>query len=326
MRARIRDFTLSEERYFTIAVVALVTQSVIVLTGAAVRLTGSGLGCPTWPDCYENGRIVAQLNTHAVIEFSNRMLTGVVGAAAVAAAAGIFFVRPERRDLRGLAFVPIIGVAAQIVLGGITVRMHLAPGTVMAHFALSMLILAGVVALVWRARHPEGARPRSADRLVVWMTRSLGVLGGAVIFAGTAATAAGPHAGGSGTGDVVNRLYFKGKDTLVWTIHQHGALAAALGIAAVATWYLARRRGADPVLQEALTVACLGLAAQGIVGGVQYQLELPAEIVWFHVALATGTWLAILFAGVAAGRLVPAGERAKARATRPDAPASAATR
>ena len=325
MRERLRTYELSEDRYYVVAWLALAAHAIIVLTGSAVRLTGSGLGCPTWPNCYKNGRVVAELDTHAVIEFTNRSLTGVVSAASIAAAAGIYFLRPARPDLKRLAYIPILGVAAQIVLGGITVRTHLSPGTVMAHFMVSMLILVGTVGLVWRVTHPVGERPRSEDRLLVWSTRALAVLGGFVIFAGTAATAAGPHAGGSGTGDLVHRLYFKGKDTLDWTIHQHGALAALLGIGTLVVWYLARRRDASESLREALTVAALGLGAQGVLGGVQYNLELPAELVWIHVALATGTWLAILWATVAAGRLVPVALRASSP-RRPDAPASAATR
>ena len=143
-----------------------------------------------------------------------------------------------------------------------------------------------------------------------------------MIFAGTAATAAGPHAGGSGTGDLVHRLYFKGKDTLDWTIHQHGALAALLGIGTLAVWYLARRRDADESLREALTVSALGLGAQGVLGGVQYNLKLPAELVWIHVAVATGTWMAILWATAAAGRLVPEAHGAPSP-SRPDARVSA---
>ena len=168
VRERIRSFELSPVQYFRVTCVALATQAMIVLTGSAVRLTGSGLGCPTWPECYKNGRVAAELDTHAVIEFANRSLaSGIVTLAAIATAAGVFYVRPERRDLRVLAFVPIVGVCAQALLGGITVRTHLAPGTVMAHFCLSMLILVGTVGLVWRTKHPDGDRPRSTDRLLV---------------------------------------------------------------------------------------------------------------------------------------------------------------
>lgn len=306
MLRRLRTFTVTPRQYALAAYAALGTLTLIVFTGSAVRLTGSGLGCPTWPRCYKDGQLYAELNTHATIEFGNRLLTSVVGAAALACAVLAWRIRPQRRDLRLLGMVPLLGVIAQILLGGVTVRMGLAPGPVMAHFVLSMVILVGAVALVWRVHHPAGERVRSTDRLTVWGTRALAAFGGLVIVAGTAATAAGPHAGGDGTGDIVNRLHFRGSGTLDWTIHQHARLAAVLGVAAVVLWFVLRRRGADPQVRRALTVACVMLAAQGLIGTVQYQLELPAELVWVHVSLAACLWVAIVTAAVAAGRLAEA--------------------
>ena len=198
----------------------------------------------------------------------------------------------------------------QAVLGGFTVRNHLAPGFVMAHYALSMLILIAAVALAWRARYEPGERPRSTDRVSVWAVRALLGLGAVTIFVGTAATAAGPHAGGAGTGDEIDRLEWKGADTLDWAIQQHGRIASVLGVAAVAVWFLLRRRQADAQVRLAVTVACVLLAAQGVVGAVQYRLELPAELVWLHVALAACLWLALLWATAAAGRLAAAPEPA----------------
>ena len=131
--------TISPAAYARVTLVALAALSLIVLTGAAVRLTGSGLGCPDWPKCY--GQAVAPLETHAIIEYGNRLISGLVGLAAVAAGALAFRRRPFRRDLAVLGVVLPVGVVAQAVLGGFTVRNHLAPGFVMGHFALSMLIL-----------------------------------------------------------------------------------------------------------------------------------------------------------------------------------------
>src|SRR5437763_10786522 len=113
----------------------------------------------------------------------------------VIAAVGALTRRPYRRDLARLAVLLPLGVIAQAVLGGFTVREHLAPGFVMGHFALSMLVLIAAVALAWRSAHEPGARPRSSDRVSVWSVRALAPLGALAIFAGTAATAAGPHAG-----------------------------------------------------------------------------------------------------------------------------------
>jgi cytochrome c oxidase assembly protein subunit 15 len=196
-------------------------------------------------------------------------------------------------------------VVAQAVLGGFTVEQHLAPGFVMAHFGLSMIILIAAVALAWRASHEPGSRARRSDRVEVWSVRALAPLGALTIFAGTAATAAGPHAGGS-PGQRIHRLHFKGADTLTWVVHRHATIAALFGIAVIAVWFLARRRGGSAQRElEPLTVLGVLLAAQGLVGSVQYELHLPADIVWVHVALATATWLTVLWAVAAAGRLVP---------------------
>ena len=302
-------FAISPRAYQRVALTALAALTAIVLTGAAVRLTGSGLGCPDWPKCY--GKAVAPLETHAVIEYGNRILSGLVGLAAVAAGALAWFRRPFRRDLARIGALLPIGVVFQAVLGGFTVRNHLAPGFVMGHFALSMLILVAAVSLAWRASYEPGERPRSTDRLSVWAVRALVPLGAVTIFAGTAATAAGPHAGGQ-HGERINRLDFKGGGTLDWAIHQHARIAAAMGVAAVVVWLILRRREADPQVRRAVTVLLALLALQAGVGALQYALELPAEIVWVHVTLAALTWLSLLWSTAAAGRLVPrtASERA----------------
>jgi heme a synthase len=298
VRARL---VLTPSQYRRVAYIALAALSVIVLTGAAVRLTDSGLGCPDWPKCY--GKALPPLSTHAVIEYSNRGISGLVGVIAVAAFVLSFFRRPFRRDLMWLSLTLPLGVVAQAVLGGFTVREHLAPGFVMGHFALSMIVLVGAVALAWRAKYEPGARPRSGDRVGVWSVRALLPLGALTIFAGTAATAAGPHSGGV-SGDRVHRLAFKGSDTLSWIVHRHATIAALFGVAVIAVWLLERRRGAERAI-EPLTVLGVLMAAQGLVGSVQYELRLPSDIVWVHVGLATTTWLALLWAVVAAGRLVP---------------------
>src|SRR4051812_18967652 len=201
---------ISPERYFVVAAVALVALTVIVFTGAAVRVTGSGLGCPHWPECYSNGRLVAELNSHAWIEFGNRMFTGFVALAAIAAGLLAFFRVPFRRDLAVLGVLLPLGVVGQAVMGGLTVLYGLAPGWVMGHYLLSMTILVAAGALAWRARpaFAEGEEP-AADRATARTVWALFALGAVTIFAGTAATAAGPHAGGEGTGDVVHRFTFK---------------------------------------------------------------------------------------------------------------------
>ena len=299
MRSR---FAVTPTQYRRAAYVALAALSLIVLTGAAVRLTDSGLGCLNWPKCGGN-RVLPPLSTHALIEFGNRAISGVVGVIAVAVFVLAFFRKPYRRDLTWLAAALPLGVLAQAVLGGITVEQHLAPGYVMAHFALSMIILIGAVALVWRASHEPSERRRYTDRAGVWSARALLPLGALTIFAGTAATAAGPHSGGF-SGQKVHRLTFKGADTLTWVVHQHATIAAIFGVAVVGIWLLHRRRGTARTLEPLMVLGIL-LAAQGLVGSVQYELHLPSDIVWVHVTLATANWLVLLWVVAAAGRLVP---------------------
>src|SRR6202046_1884474 len=159
---RLAEVTLTPAQYALAAYVALGALTLIVMSGAAVRLTGSGLGCPTWPRCY--GKIYPPLNTHAVIEFSNCMITVPVSIAAIAAFVLAFKRRPYRRDLMRLSLLLPLGVVAQAVLGGLTVRGELDYGWVMAHFALSMLVLLAAVALAWRATYEPGARAVSTDR------------------------------------------------------------------------------------------------------------------------------------------------------------------
>jgi cytochrome c oxidase assembly protein subunit 15 len=309
MRERL---AISPGAYRRVAHVALFALTAIVLTGAAVRLTGSGLGCPDWPKCY--GKAIAPLETHAVIEYGNRILSGLVGFAAIAAFLGAWLRRPFRRDLFWLSALLPLGVVAQAILGGFTVRHHLAPGFVMAHFGLAMLVLIAAVALAWRAREEPRDRAPVADRASVWAVRALAPLGALTIFAGTAATAAGPHAGGKGTGDRINRLEFKGAGTLDWAISQHARLAFAMGLAVVGVWVLLWRRRAAPEARRPVTVLAALLGAQGAIGTLQYLLELPAEMVWFHVSLAAVTWVALLWAVAAVG--APAPRRAPERPDR----------
>jgi cytochrome c oxidase assembly protein subunit 15 len=167
-----------------------------------------------------------------------------------------------------------------------------------------MLILIAAVALAWRSAHEPGSRPVSHDRSGVWAVRALAPLAAITVFAGTAATAAGPHSGGA-VGQRVHRLYFEGRDTLSWIVHRHATIAALFGVIAIAVWLLHRHRGTGEGVLEPLTVLCVLLAGEGLVGSVQYELHLPADMVWVHVTLATLVWVTVLWAVAAAGRLAP---------------------
>jgi cytochrome c oxidase assembly protein subunit 15 len=308
--------TLTPHQYAVVAYAALVAMTLIVLTGAAVRLTGSGLGCPTWPKCY--GNLYPPLNSHAVIEFGNRTLTAPVSIAAGLAWLLAFRRRPYRRDLVWIAGLLPLGVIGQAVLGGLTVKGDLDYGWVMAHFALSFLIIAAAVALVWRATHEPGEREPATDRLTVGLVRALVPFAAVTIVAGTAATAAGPHAGGS-PGQKINRLNFDGRGTMDFVIHRHGEIGLAFGIAAVALWWWLGRRPLDPLVHRAITWVCVLTAAQGFVGFVQYESHLPTELVWVHVGLSCLVWIATLWAAAAAGSLAPPRPQTPQPSARPPA-------
>jgi heme a synthase len=305
--------TLSLRAYTYVAYAALATLVLIVLSGAGVRLTGSGLGCPSWPDC--RGTFLPELSSHVWIEYGNRLFSSVVGVACLAAGVLAYRVRPRRADLLRPASVLAGGVVAQGLLGGLTVALDLSWPVVIAHYLLSMTLLLAATILVWRVR---GAVPGRADRPVALAVRALVVFGGVVIVAGTFATAAGPHAGGAGTGDVVERLDAFGAGTLKDLIHLHGHMAAALGVAAIALWLLALVRGADGRLMRPLTAVCLLLGVQGVVGLIQYYNALPAEVVWVHASLPALLWVLLVWSWHAAGSpsAVPVTPRASGRAWR----------
>ncbi len=315
LRERTNGYTVTPEQYVRYAYAALGALTLIVLTGAAVRLTGSGLGCPTWPKCY--GNVYPPLNTHAVIEFTNRMITFPVSVAAGMAWLAAVRRRPYRRDLVWLGALLPLGVVGQAVLGGFTVKGALDYGWVMGHFALSMLILVAAVLLVWRASQEPALDVRQAgatadgegaagvvDRtLTLWM-RALVGLGALTIFAGTAATAAGPHAGGS-PGQKINRLDFNGTGTMDFVIHRHAEIAFVFSLACVGAWWLARRAEAPVAVRRPLTALCVLLALQGVVGLDQYYTHLPTQLVWVHVGLASCAWVSLLWSACVSGALFP---------------------
>ena len=281
---------------------ALTLFTLIIISGAAVRLTGSGLGCPEWPRC--NGTSVTPSDGHAYIEFGNRMVTTPVSIAAALCLVFALLRRPYRKDFTVLGALLFAGVVVQAVLGGITVLTGLNPFTVMSHFLLSMVTLVIASLLVWRVVRERRAQPEtpSHDPLLVGLVRALTVFGGVVVFIGTAVTASGPYAGGEGTDDTVSRLTLFGDDTFNDIITWHARIAMVFGIAAVALWLFARLRGARALLWP-LTAVCVLVGITGAIGTLQYHiLDYPAWTVWLHVSAVALTWNALLWSWLAAGR------------------------
>jgi cytochrome c oxidase assembly protein subunit 15 len=279
---------LSPVAYRRITIVAAILLAVIIVTGGAVRLTNSGLGCPSWPNCAA-GQLTAHAasDSHQWIESLNRMFTGLVSVAVIVAVLGSLVRVPKRRDLVWLSVGLVAGVFAQAVLGGLTVLFDLKPGFVMAHFLLSIVLLTDALVLVRRAGLPDAPRHPVVSRRTVMLGTALPVLAAAVLTTGTVVTGAGPHSGG-GVHDNVARLDLQ----ISQVARVHGTMVMAfLGAVLVMVW-LARRDRAPRTVHQRVTVLLVVLVAQAVVGYVQYFDNLPAFLVGIHIAGATAVWSA----------------------------------
>lgn len=267
--------------YRRITLAALAAQAFIVLTGAGVRLTGSGLGCSDWPRCTEE-RLVAPLEFHALVEFGNRLITFVVLATTIAAIWGARRRAPFRPDLLRWSLLLLAGIVAQVVLGGITVLTHLSPPVVMGHFLLSVGLLWVAVVLHHRAGHGGDPGVDQVDPRVGRLLHGCVGLALLVVVLGTAVTGTGPHGGD----EEVERLGFDISE--VTRLHA-GAVWLFLA-ALVVTLVLARRTGAPARLHRAGQVVLVAVVAQGALGYVQYAAGVPVGLVILHVAGAVIVW------------------------------------
>ncbi|KEI44859.1 cytochrome C oxidase [Saccharopolyspora rectivirgula] len=262
-----------------LALAVLVTQVLISVTGTIVRVTGSGLGCPTWPQCFPGSMVpvshaeIAPL--HQAIEFGNRLLTFVVGIAAIACFLAAWRSRPRRPRLVRLALVMPLGVVAQAIIGGITVLVDLQWWSVSLHF-LASAVLVWLAAILVKTASEGDDKPmlvitRTMQRLLVALSAVTFVM----LFAGTLVTAAGPHAGDAAT----PRL-----DVPVETIarvHSMSTMAYVLLLAVFGVWL----RSARPTkaLLKAYSAACAVVLLQGAIGYTQYALGVPEPLVVAHV-------------------------------------------
>jgi cytochrome c oxidase assembly protein subunit 15 len=256
---------------------ALIANIAIVVSGGLVRLTDSGLGCPSWPDCAGSSLTpTRQLSWHKYVEFGNRLFTYVVLIAVVAALIGVLRARPGRPDLRRWAWLTFLGVPAQAVMGGITVLTHLNPWAVAAHFVLSMLLVSAATLLWWKSRtaaaEGAGVGLHPLLRRLAWAT--LGVTY-AVLAAGTVVTGSGPHAGDASAKrigirpETISQLH---ADLVMLLV----GLALALAVAVTAVG------AAPPVLTTTRVLVGL-LAFQAAIGFAQYFDKLPIGLVELHM-------------------------------------------
>ena len=273
--------TISPRTYRLVTLVALFLLCFIIVTGGAVRLTGSGLGCPQWPNCDEGSLVPRSASdTHAMIEFVNRTVTGLVSLAVIAAVLGSVVRRPRRRDLVWLSGGLVAGVLGQIVLGGITVLVHLHPVAVMSHFLLSMVIVFNAVVLHWRAGLPDDApSPRTPRAVIQHIVLALSAL---AVLTGTVVTASGPHGGD----EEVRRLGFR----VDQVARVHGSTVIVLLVTALAALYVLR---GTPARRTGVVFLCV-LLAQGAVGYTQYFTGVPAILVGVHILGAVLVWIAAI--------------------------------
>lgn len=263
-----------------VARLLLTLQAFLVLTGGAVRVTGSGLGCPTWPECtpdsYTPVAGQAEGALHAWIEFGNRLLTFALFFAAVAIVALV--IRSGRKDLRLLAISQIAGIFGQAILGGITVLTKLNPLSVASHFLLSIALIAAAHSLLIRSEAQRIENPKTSPFLTLHTALTI-----TVIAAGTLVTGAGPHAGDA------DAPRLKIAIETVATIH--GFLVVALILLTIAGIYREWRNFASDT-QRYLIIFLAACLVQGVIGYAQYLLGVPEALVAAHLLGSSLLWIA----------------------------------
>ena len=289
----------SPERYRTLVFAALVSLAAIIVTGAAVRLTGSGLGCTDWPTC-EEGQLVSEFSFHPVIEFGNRVVTGFVALAVVIAVLGSLARIPRRRDLTWLSVGLVVGVIAQIVLGAVVTKTELDPRIVGGHFLVSMVLLWNAVVLHHRAGLPDDPTMRSSvgEGSLRRASAVMALAATVVLVVGTFVTGSGPHSGstdevlpnGETVAVPVERLPFALQDIT----RIHSAMVWVLLAATIATMYLLVRQniGGDHQRRGQRVLAII--VAQGAVGYLQYALDVPVGLVGLHIVGAVALWWSVV--------------------------------
>jgi cytochrome c oxidase assembly protein subunit 15 len=259
----------------------LFAQAAIVVTGGAVRLTGSGLGCPTWPECtpgsYTPKPYQVEEQVKVWIEFGNRLLTFVLVLAAITVLISVL--AAGRKDLRGLALGQVLGILGQGILGGITVLTGLHPATVAAHFLLSIILIAGATSL--RAQRFTSLEKQEAAPLVKKIATAHLAVSFLVLFLGTLVTGSGPHAGDA----TAERFPFDLR-TMAW-LHADSVIAL-FGI----TFGLFVVHGVSDHTKKRLKIFVAIALSQGLIGYVQWYLDLPELVVGLHLVGSTLVWIA----------------------------------
>ncbi|MBH0129014.1 heme A synthase [Salinibacterium sp. NK8237] len=274
--ARLPQSVDARVRFF--AVTSLVIQILIVATGGAVRLTGSGLGCPTWPLCTDASLIATpEMGVHGAIEFGNRLLSIIVGFVAILMVLMVLRIRRERRDLMSLALLILGGTVLQGLIGGLSVRVQLDPSIVGVHYAISAILVAVSAALVYRVWTGLRGSQLEVSRPIVILTHVTSLLVALTIAAGILTTGAGPHAGDDGTAR-------NGLDAGILQ-HVHSWPGYALLAATLALVIVLAKGGHRRIMDFAIILLVLE-AVQATVGIIQSRSGLPILLVGSHMVIA----------------------------------------
>lgn len=278
---------MSPGAYSRICRVALILLCTIVVSGAAVRLTGSGLGCSDWPQC-NSERFIDVSTGHGAIEQVNRLFTGLVAAGVIVAVLAARRRTPFRRDLVRLSWGLVIGVVAQVVLGGVVVLTGLHPLANMGHFALSMVLVANGLVLVRRSAEPEGGlRSLAVARRQRCIVGMLVIAGTAALATGTVVTGTGPHAGDE------DAPRFGFAISHVARLHGVAVMITLVGCLVLAALLRRDSSRSKAVMNALETVIAIGFL-QAAIGYVQYFNGVPALLVAFHIAGATAFFLSLV--------------------------------
>jgi heme a synthase len=279
---------LSPEAYRRVTLVAAILLAIIIVTGGAVRLTDSGLGCPVGLSCPARDlHRFAVSSEHRFIEHANRLFTGAVSIAVIVCVLGSFLRDPRRRDLIWLSVGLVAGVFAQAVLGGLTVLFDLRPEFVMSHFLLSLVLLTDAVLLYKRAGEPHTKSELQVQPRVRTLGRLLLVLTAIVVVSGTVVTSTGPHGGD----EEAKRFDL----SLEWVARIHGSMVILFLALVLLMLAVLRRTHAPEPVQARLGAVLLVACAQAAIGYIQYFNDIPALLVGFHIAGATALWAAVLW-------------------------------
>lgn len=286
---------VSQKTFRAVVGTALGSLSVIIFTGALVRLTGSGLGCADWPRCNAT-KFVDVSSGHTLIEQANRLFTGVVSMSVIAAVLLAHFRKPLRRDLVLLAWGLVLGVLAQIIIGGIVVLTGLNPYANMAHFLVSLVLAANAFVLFRRSGSEPSTYFRTGNTSLVSAIRMVVCSSALALVTGTVVTATGPHAGDE---DAV-RFGF----ALISVVRVH-SVSVLITIALIV--FLGVRAGkvqSDANTRDAIQALLFAAVFQGAVGYAQYFTGVPVALVAVHIAGATALWFAVCNLAVSPSREV----------------------